>query len=79
MKEHLNIVELSKGNTKLVYSNIEFNKQNNYFKDLIYIFVLLCDGMMCVIYHCMISYFYVAFEGRRKAFESLHKKVSYTR
>ena len=63
----------------MIISKNEFNKQNNYLKDLIYIFVLLCDSMMCVIYHYMISYYYVAFEGRRKAFESLHKKVSYTR
>ena len=72
MKEHVEIIKLSKSNTKTIYST-------TISKDLIYIFVLLCEGMMCVIYHYMISYYYVAFEGRRKAFESLHKKVSYTR
>ena len=75
----MNIINQIKGNTKMIISEIEFNKQNNYFKDLIYIFVLLCEGTMYVIYHYMRSYYYVAFEGRRKAFESLHKKVSYTR
>ena len=79
MKEYVNIIKEMKITSKRFIQKLNSTTETIISKDLIYIFVLLCEGMMYVIYHYMRSYYNVAFEGRRKAFESLHKKVSYTR